>query len=122
MERAPGKKETMTVREVVERLGLAVLTSGDVGGEQITGGYTSDLLSDVMANAAAGDLWITLQTHKNVVAVAKLKELAGIVIVNERRPDDETVQKADEEGVVVLGTRESAFSISGRLYRWLKKS
>jgi autotransporter adhesin len=111
----------MTLLEIVESLGLLVLTSKKVGDKQITGGYTSDLLSDVMAHGRVGDLWITLQTHKNVLAVVKIKDLAGIVIVNDRRPDDETIQKADEEGVVVLGTQESAFSITGQLYQLLKK-
>ena len=111
----------MTLTEVVERLGLRVLTSKDVGDKEITGAYTCDMLSDVMANGRVGNLWVTLQTHKNVLAVAKIKDLAGIIIVNDRRPDDETIRKADEEDVVVLGTEESAFRLSGQLYRLLEE-
>jgi hypothetical protein len=111
----------MTLREVVERLGLRVLTSDVAGDAEVTGGYTSDLLSDVMANGRPGNIWITMQTHQNVLAVAKIKDLAGIVLVNSRRPDEETVWKADEENVTVLGTNESAFRLSGRLYRLLEE-
>ena len=109
----------MTLTEVVEKLGLHVLTSKGVGEAKVTGGYTSDLLSDVMANSKTGNLWVTMQMHQNILAVAKLKDLAGIVIVNSRQPDEETIQKADEEDVTILGTDKSAFSISGQLYQLL---
>ena len=92
-----------------------------MGDTTVTGGYTCDLLSDVMGNSKMGNIWITMQTHGNVLAVAKLKDLAGIVFVNGRRSDEETIRKADEEHVTVLGTDESAFSISGQLYQLLEK-
>jgi len=111
----------MTLTEVVERLGLRVVTPGGSGDSKVTGGYTGDLLSDVMANSKAGNLWITMQTHQNILAVAKLKDLAGIVLVNDRQPNEETMRKADEEQVTILSTGESAFSISGRLYRLLAR-
>ena len=111
----------MTLKEVIEKLGLHVLTSKEVGDTKVTGGYTCDLLSDVMANSKAGNLWITMQTHQNVLAVTKLKDLAGIIFVNGRRPDEEAIQKANEEYVTVLSTDESAFSISGQLYQLLKE-
>ena len=111
----------MTLKEVIEKLGLHVLTSKEVADAKVTGGYTCDLLSDVMANSKAGNLWITMQTHQNVLAVTKLKDLAGIIFVNGRRPDEEAIQKANEEYVTVLSTDESAFSISGQLYQLLKE-
>lgn len=111
----------MTLTEVVERLGLHVLTSKEVGGVNVTGGYTCDLLSNVIANCKAGNLWITMQTHQNVLAVTKLKDLAGIIFVNGRQPDKEAIQKANEEHITVLSTDESAFSISGQLYQLLKE-
>jgi len=111
----------MTLVEIVESLGLKSLTSTEAGVVNVTGGYTSDLLSDVMANGRVGDLWITLQTHKNILAVVKIKDLAGVIIVNDRTPDDDTIRTAEEEGVVVLGTGKSAFRITGQLYELLKK-
>jgi hypothetical protein len=83
---------------------------------EVTGGYTSDLLSDVIANSKQGNLWITLQIHQNIIAVAKLKELAGIIIVNNRKPDEDTIGKAKEENVPLLCSAEMAFEISGKLY------
>jgi len=83
----------------------------------VVGGYASDLLSDVMAHAEKNDLWVTLQVHQNIVAVALLKELAGIVIVNGREPEQQTLAKADQEGVPILVTELPAFEIVGRLYQ-----
>ena len=106
----------MNIKDVIEKLQLKALSGQDKLDEEVTGGYTSDLLSDVIANSKEGDLWITLQTHQNIIAVAKLKDLAGIIIVNNREPDEETLQKAKEENVPLLCSQEIAFETSGKLY------
>ena len=106
----------MKVREIIEKLHLEVLAGQDKMDTEVTGGYTSDLLSDVIANSQEGNLWITLQTHQNIIAVAKLKDLAGIIIVNNREPDEASLQKAKEENVPLLGSKEMAFEVSGKLY------
>jgi len=107
----------MTLKKVAEKLGLNVMTAQDMLETEVTSGYTSDLLSDVMANTKQGNLWITLQIHQNIVAVAKLKELSGIIIVNNRKPEGDTMKKAEEEKIPLLTTADSAFVISGKLYR-----
>ena len=106
----------MKVREIIEKLQLEVLAGQDKMDAEVTGGYTSDLLSDVIANSKEGNLWITLQTHQNIVAVAKLKDLAGIIVVNNREPDEDTLTKAQEENIPILGSKEMAFDVSGKLY------
>jgi len=82
---------------------------------EVTGGYASDLLSDVLAHGRQGDLWVTLQVHGNIVAVASMKDLAGIVLVNGRQPDDETLERAEAEGVPILVSRLPAFDLIGKL-------
>jgi len=111
----------MKLKEIAEKLQLKVITAKDKLDEEVSGGYTSDLLSDVIANSQAGQLWITLQTHQNIVAVAKLKDLTGIIIVNNREPDEETLAKAKEENVPLLSSEEMAFDISGKLYQLLSQ-
>ncbi len=86
---------------------------------QVSGGYASDLLSDVIANAEKDTIWITLQIHQNVVAVATLKELAGIVIVGGRKPAEETLAKAEQENIPIVLTELGAFEIIGQLYKVL---
>ena len=106
----------MKLKEIIEKLQLKVLTAKDRLDEEVTGGYTSDLLSDVIANSKEGNLWVTLQTHQNIIAVAKLKDLSGIIIVNNREPDEGTLQKAKEENVPLLVSEEMAYEVSGKLY------
>ncbi len=106
----------MKVKEIIEKLHLEVLAGQDKLDVEVTGGYTSDLLSDVIANSKQGNLWITLQTHQNIIAVAKLRDLVGIIIVNNREPDEASLQKAKEENVPLLVSEEMAFEVSGKLY------
>lgn len=110
----------MIVKEIVEKLGLTVY-SGAAGLErEVTGGYASDLLSDVMGFAREGQLWITLQTHRNIMGVASLKDLAAIILVKGFKPDAEAVASSEEEGIPILGTDMQAFELSGKLYGLLR--
>lgn len=109
----------MILKDIISHLNLQIFTQKSKLDVEVTGGYTSDLLSDVMAHAQEGQLWITLQVHPNIVAVGKLKDLAGIILVNSRQPEEETKQKAEEENLPLLGTSENAFIISGKLYALL---
>jgi serine kinase of HPr protein (carbohydrate metabolism regulator) len=106
----------MKVKEIIEKLQLNALSGQNNLDADVTGGYTSDLLSDVIANSKEGNLWITLQIHQNTIAVAKLKDLAGIIIVNNREPDEDTLKKAEEENVTILCSSNMAFEVSGKLY------
>jgi serine kinase of HPr protein (carbohydrate metabolism regulator) len=111
----------MRVKDIISALRLEVY-SGKGGLEnEITGGYTSDLLSDVMGNADEGKIWITLQTHKNTIAVASLKELAAIILVKGFKPEEDTALQSEEEKIPILGSKEEAFELSGKLYQLLNK-
>jgi hypothetical protein len=83
---------------------------------EVSGGYASDLLSCVMAKAGQGNVWITLQAHPNVIAVAELIELACVVITEDTLPDEETLTRARERRIPVLLAKDSTFSVAGRLY------
>ena len=101
----------MKLNEIVAKLELRVQNQTANLKVEITGGYVSDLLSDVMANAKKGNIWITLQIHQNIVAVAVLKELAGIIIINGKQPAPETINKAEQENVTILTTQLSAYDL-----------
>jgi len=107
----------MTLRDIIETLKLERLTPelGD-DGVAVSGGYISDLLSDVMANAPRGGALVTIQVHLNVIAVAVHSELAGVVFAAGRRPDEAVRKKAVDEGVRLYATGENAFDVAGRLY------
>jgi len=106
----------MKLADLVEALGLEVRSAPGGLSNEVTGGYASDLLSDVMGNSREGNLWITLQIHLNVVAVASMKDLAGVVLVNGREPEEETVRKADAEGITIMVSKLPTFELVGRLY------
>ena len=106
----------MTLGDVVAALSLEVRTSNpDLGGE-VAGVYLSDLLSDVIGNSKAGYLWVTMQVHLNIVAVASLKGLSAIILVNGRTPNEETLRRAEAEGVVIAVSGLPAYEVAGRLY------
>jgi len=111
----------MKVRELVEKLNLKVL-SGEKGlDREIDGCYISDLLSDVMGNAMEGNIWITLQTHKNVMAVASLKEMSCIILVKNLMPNDETIEQSNDEDLPILQTNLPTYEIAGLVYNLLNK-
>ena len=112
----------MKLIEVIEKLNLEVRYGHDSLEREVTGGYVSDLMSDVIANSKAGNLWITLHIHENVVAVAVMNKLAGVVIINGREPEDETREKAIEEHVPIMVTKQSTYEVTGRLYELLEGS
>lgn len=107
----------MKLNEVIEQLGLEIKGNSENLDAEVSKGYASDLLSDVMANANENDLWVTLQIHQNIVAVAVLKSLSAIVLVNSREPEPDTLKKANDEGIPILSTELSAFSIVGKLHK-----
>jgi hypothetical protein len=104
----------MQVEQIVEHLGLTAIVDADLKRE-ISGGYASDLLSCAMAGAAAGNVWVTLQCHPNVVAVASLLELSAVIITEGMVPDGETVRRAHEEAINLLGTTRDTFTVVGQL-------
>ena len=106
----------ITLKEIVEKLNLDVKTCNSALNKEVWDGYASDLLSDVIANSKPNSLWITLQMHPNIVAVAVLKELSGIVLVNGREPDEDTVKKAEEEGIMIATSSLPAFELIGKIF------
>ena len=82
----------------------------------VNGSYVSDLLSDVLAHAQPGVLWVTIQTHRNVVSVASMKDIGAVLITSGRKPDASIIAEADEEGIVLLSTPLRSFEAAGKLW------
>ncbi len=107
----------MQLDELVRALNLKVSCAEGSLKRQVRGGYVGDLLSDVMANSKEGDIWITRQVHQNIVAVASLKDLAGIILIQGSEPALDTAAKANAEGIPILVTDLPAFEIVGQIYK-----
>lgn len=106
----------MTLSDIVRQIELKVHAGRGGLDRPVAGAYIGDLMSDVMAHGRKDDLWITIQIHPNVVAVAVLKDLAGVIITNGREPSEDTVRQSEEQNLPLLGTSLGAFELSGRLH------
>ena len=111
----------MDIETIVKALNLKVRSAVDSLKKNISGGYTGDLLSDVMANSHEGDIWITRQVHQNIVAVASLKDHAGIILVNSCEPAEDTLEKAVRENIPIMVSDLSAFELTGKICNLLAK-
>jgi predicted transcriptional regulator len=110
----------MKITDIVKKLNLNLISGANGLNNEIKGAYVSDLLSDVIGNAGEGQIWITLQTHQNIIAVASLKDLSAIIIVRGATPETDTIEKSNTENIPVLVTDLDTFSIAGRLFELLK--
>lgn len=110
----------MRISELATSLRLEI-AQGGYADREVSAGYSSDLLSDVMANARADGVLVTVQAHKNAVAVASLVGLAAIVVCNSRPLPEDMVEAARAEGIAVFRSPENAFEVSGRLWALLHR-
>jgi hypothetical protein len=110
------------VNSIVAELNLEVVAGANKLDNQVTGGYVGDLLSDVMGNGKAGDVWVTRQIHQNIVAVASLKDLSGIILVNGCDPANDTIEKAIKENIPVMKTAMPGFEVCGKIYNLFVKA
>ena len=107
----------MNLAQIIQALDLKVLTTArDFNQVTPSGGYTSDLLSCVMAGAPRGGIWITLQAHNNIIAVAALLELSAVIITEGAAPDAAAIAKANQEGIPLLSTSQGSYAVVGKLW------
>ena len=111
----------MDLETIVKALNLKVRSGNDKLKNEVQGGYAGDLLSDVMGNSREGNLWVTRQIHQNIVAVASLKDHAGILLVQGAEPAPDTIEKAMNEGIPIMVTDLPRFEVIGKIYSMLNK-
>lgn len=107
----------MKLCEISQQLSLDVRAAEGELDREVTGGYASDLLSCVMAKAQAGNVWVTIQGHPNIVAVASLLDLAAIIVAEDMNIDEATLLKAEEEKVPVFSTSLTTYTVVGELVK-----
>lgn len=106
----------MKVKDIMEALSLKLLTEDAVLDAEITDGYASDLLSNVMGQAQPGMVWVTMQGHQNVAAVAALIGLSAVIVAGDAAVSEDTLNKAALNEVVIFSTSMPAYEVIGRLY------
>ncbi len=106
----------MTVLELNDHLNLQIVTSNTEALENnINGAYIGDLLSWVMANLNKDNIWITIQGHLNIIAVASLAEASCIILTEGSLPDQDTLKRADLEGIPILTSSMSSYELAKQL-------
>ena len=107
----------MVLDEVLKALDLEVVADTGEMDAEVTGGYVSDLLSHVMGKAKSGQVWITMQGHQNIIAVASLIGLSAVIVADGIEAEEQTVAKARDQEVVLCKSRLPVYEIAGRLYK-----
>lgn len=107
----------MNLLEVTEKISLKQVTDLEVSDKiNVTGGYVSDLLSNVMGQSTEGHVWVTMQGHPNITAVASLLNLACIIVAGGSVVEAATITKANDNNVIIFTSNESSFELVGKLY------
>jgi predicted transcriptional regulator len=104
----------MTIQELIEKTGLKPLSKFQ--DRSVEGVYISDMVSDVMAGAKSGDLWLTIQTHKSIVPAANLVDVSAVIITGGKEVPAETLDFASKYDIAILSSPLATFSLVGKLY------
>ena len=108
----------MKVKDLADKLSYECLVS-EGNEKEICAGYTSDLLSDVMGNAPEDSVLITIQAHKNTVAVASLANINVLLICNNRPAPEDMLKAAADEGISVFRTKDNQFTATWKVHEQL---
>jgi len=105
----------MTIKELGEILGLKKLSDGP--DREVSSCYISDMLSRVLGGCQPGDVWITVQSSINMVAVAVMAEVGCVVLPEGLTATEHVIDKANEEGLTIFKSDENAFSLAAKISR-----
>lgn len=109
----------MKVKELIKKINLTLTTKPDFEDKEITSCYICDLLSRVMSKAQSGNIWATIQSNVNIVAVALLAECSCIILCEGIQPDKDAIDKANENDVIILTTDKTSYELACNLYEVL---
>jgi predicted transcriptional regulator len=106
--------DVMTTQDLIEKIGLKPLSKFQP--REVNGVFVSDMLSDVMASAKSGNLWLTVQTHKSIVPAANLVDAAAVIITGGKDVPQETIDLASKYDIAILSTDLPTFELTGKLF------
>ena len=105
----------MTVNEMAQKIGLKSLSTYE--DRSVTGVFVSDMVSDVMAGAKSGNLWLTVQTHKSIVPAANLVDVSAVIVTGGKDVPAETTELASKFNIAILSSDLPTFELVGKLYQ-----
>lgn len=104
----------MKIQEIVDRLELKSVTK--IPDKDVSGVYISDMVSDIIANAKAGNLLVTIQIHNNVIAAANLVDIPAIIVTQGKVPTDDVVKMAEKAQIGIFSTMLTRWQVATKLY------
>ena len=104
----------MTVNELAQKLSLSTLACPD-GERTVSGAYIGDLLSWVMGRAQCDNVWITIMSNLNIIAVASLADVSCIILAEGVALDETVVNTASQKGVNVFSSEKNAYELATAL-------
>lgn len=102
----------MNVSELANKLNCNIVCGAGGSQSEISGCYIGDLLSLAMSRVQKGNVWITIQSNINIAAVATLTEAACIIVCDGFAPDENTVQRAEDENIPILSSDKPAYELA----------
>ncbi|HOQ76387.1 MAG TPA: DRTGG domain-containing protein [Thermoclostridium sp.] len=113
----------MTIRDLTDKLGCRMAAGTEkMLDREITGVYCCDLLSHAMAKLDPGNVWITIHTNLNVVAVASLADAACVVVAESIEIEEQSLARANEKQVLMLSSAKTAAELSFEIISMLRKA
>ena len=103
----------MKLQDIIEKLSLKALTN--VEDKDVQGVFISDMLSDVMSVAQAGNLWLTVQTHKNIVSAANLIDVGAVIVTHNKKLNEDTINLANRFHVAIFSTSDTTYEMTRKL-------
>ncbi len=76
---------------------------------EINGAYVGDLLSWVMGRAESDNVWITIMSNINVVAVASLSDVSCVLLAEGVTLEDDVLTIAKQKGINIFSTSLTAY-------------
>lgn len=110
----------MKLNDVIEKLCLREFNRPSNQQQEIGECHVSDVMSDALKSLSEGSLWVTIQAHRNTVAIASLRGAAAVIFSNGIVPQQDIADCATAANITLLGTEASTFEIAGKLYQLLR--
>lgn len=105
----------MKVKELAEGLGLELAAGAGGMEKEVSGCYIGDLMSLAMSKLSANNVWLTIQTNVNIVAISVLCESACVILCDGQRPDETAISRANAEDIPLLVTEKGAYETAAQL-------
>lgn len=110
----------MNVHELAAACGFTYYSGKDAEARTVSRAYCCDLLSWVIGRAGDEDALVTVMSNANVIAVAVMADLPCVILTEGVKPDDKALEKALENGVIVLSSERTSYETAILIYNILK--